>query len=115
MTPKDINEYIAASPVDVQHILEHVRSTIRATAPDAKETINYGIPTFKMKGNLVHFAAFKKHIGFYPTPSGVEAFKHEFTGYEVSKGTVKFRLDKPIPYNLISRIVAFRVAEIFSK
>lgn len=111
MTPKDINEYIAAFPTEVQKILEKVRRTIGTAAPDAEETLNYGIPTFKLKGNLVHFAAFKKHIGFYPTPSGIAAFKHQLSEYAISKGTVKFPLNKPIPYELINRIVAFRVKE----
>jgi uncharacterized protein YdhG (YjbR/CyaY superfamily) len=109
--PQGIDEYIAVFPKEVRRILEHVRSTIKAATPDAKETINYGIPTFKLNGNLVHFAAFRKHIGFYPTPSGIEAFRSELSEYKVSKGTVKFPLDKPMPYKLISRIVAFRVDE----
>ncbi|MCI0495078.1 DUF1801 domain-containing protein [candidate division KSB1 bacterium] len=92
-------------------ILEQIRTTIRKAAPDAEETINYQIPTFTLHGNLVHFAAFKKHIGFYPTPSGIEKFKHELSVYEGAKGSVKFPLDKPIPFELISRIVAFRVQE----
>ena len=111
-TPKDIDEYIARFPPEVQEILERIRKTIRDAAPDAEEAINYQIPTFRLKGNLVHFAAFRKHIGFYPTPSGIEVFKGELTDYVVSKGTVKFPLDKPIPYDLIKRITAFRVAEV---
>ena len=116
MTPsraktKDIDEYIAGFPKDVQEILEKLRATIREAAPDAKETINYGIPTFTLKGNLVHFAAFKKHIGFYPTPSGIEKFKDELSAYEGAKGSVQFPLDRPIPYDLVSKIVKFRVME----
>ena len=88
-----------------------MRSTIRKAAPYAEETINYQIPTFKLKGNLVHFAAFKKHIGLYPAPSGIEKFKNELSGYERAKGSVKFPLDKPIPFDLISKIVKFRVNE----
>jgi uncharacterized protein YdhG (YjbR/CyaY superfamily) len=109
--PKTIDEYIAGFPKDVQVILEKVRETIRKAAPGAEETINYQIPTFTLKGNLVHFAAFKKHIGFYPTPTGVEKFKEELSVYEGAKGSVKFPLDEPIPYDLITRIVEFRVKE----
>jgi len=109
--PKNIDEYIAGFPPDVQEILEKIRMTIREAAPDAEETIKYQIPTFTLKGNLVHFAAFKKHIGFYPTPTGIEKFKNELSVYEGAKGSVKFPLDKPIPFGLISRIVKFRVKE----
>ena len=109
--PKNIDEYIADFPLDVQEILEKIRMTIRKAAPDVKETINYRIPTFTLNGNLVHFAAFKKHIGFYPTPTGIEKFKKELAVYEGAKGSVKFPLDKPIPFALISRIVKFRVKE----
>jgi uncharacterized protein YdhG (YjbR/CyaY superfamily) len=109
--PNEIDAYIAGFPKEVQEIMEIVRATIQAAAPDAKETINYQIPTFTLEGNLVHFAAFKRHIGFYPTPSGIEKFKNELAVYEGAKGSVKFPLDQPIPYELISRIVAFRVQE----
>jgi uncharacterized protein YdhG (YjbR/CyaY superfamily) len=109
--PKDIDDYIAGFPQEVQAILEQVRATIRNAAPDAQETINYQIPTFTLKGNLVHFAAFKRHIGFYPTPSGIEKFKNELSAYEMAKGSVQFPLDQPIPYGLITEIVAFRVQE----
>ena len=85
--------------------------TIRKAAPDAEETIKYQMPTFTLKGNLVHFAAFKKHIGFYPVPTGIEKFKNELSVYESGKGSVQFPLDKPIPYGLISKIVKFRVKE----
>jgi uncharacterized protein YdhG (YjbR/CyaY superfamily) len=95
----------------VQGILEKVRATIRKAAPEAEETIDYQMPTFKLKGNLVHFAAHKKHIGFYPTPSGIEKFKDEISVYEWAKGSVQFPLDKPIPYDLIGRITEFRVKE----
>ena len=111
MPTKTIDEYIASSPKDVQAILKKIRETVKKAAPDAEETINYGIPTFTLKGNLVHFAAFKTHIGFYPTPSGIEKFKKELSVYEGAKGSVKFPLDKPIPYALITRIVKFRVKE----
>ena len=106
-----IDEYIATFPQDIQVILEKLRSTIRKAAPNAEETINYQMPTFTLKGNLVHFAAFKKHIGFYPTPSGIEKFKKELSVYEGAKGSVQFPLDRPIPYDLISKIVKFRVGE----
>jgi uncharacterized protein YdhG (YjbR/CyaY superfamily) len=109
--PKTIDEYIAGFPGDVQEILEKVRATIREVAPTAEETINYQIPTFTLKGNLVHFAAFSKHIGFYPTPSGIEKFQDELAAYESAKGSVQFPLDQPIPYELIHRMVAFRVQE----
>ena len=111
MKPKDIDEYIASFPEDVQEILEKLRATIRKAAPDAEEKISYQIPTFSLKGNLVHFAAYKKHIGFYPTPSGIENFKNELSAYEGAKGSVKFPLNKPIPYDLIREIVEFRVKE----
>jgi uncharacterized protein YdhG (YjbR/CyaY superfamily) len=109
--PLTIDQYIGEFQEDLQDILQSIRETINTTAPEAVESINYGIPTFILKGNLVHFAAFKKHIGFYPTPSGIEKFRDELSAYEVSKGTVKFPLDRPIPYDLIRRIVAFRVEE----
>ena len=91
--------------------MEKIRLTIRNAAPEAEERISYQIPTFTFKGNLVHFAAFKKHIGLYPTPSGIEKFKNVFAAYKGGKGTVQFPLDKPIPYELISEIVKFRVKE----
>lgn len=109
--PKTIDEYIAAFPQDVQEILEKIRMTIREAAPGAQEAIKYRMPTFTLKGNLVHFAAFKKHIGFYPVPTGIEAFKDELSAYEGGKGSVQFPLDKPIPFDLISRIVKFRAQE----
>ena len=109
--PKTIDEYIAAFPPDVQEILEKVRATIREAAPEAEEAIKYGTPTFTLKGNLVHFGAYKKHIGFYPTPTGLDKFKNELSSYEGSKGTVRFPLDKPIPFDLISKITKFRVKE----
>ena len=109
--PENIDEYIAGWPRDLQEILEEIRLTIRKAAPEAQETIKYQIPTFTLKGNLVHFAAFKKHIGFYPTPTGIEEFKKELSPYEGAKGSVKFPLDKPIPFDLIGKIVRFRVKE----
>ncbi len=109
--PKNIDEYIAGFPQDVQEILEKIRRTIRKAAPDAEETIKYQMPTFTLKGNLVHFAAFKKHIGLYPAPTGIVKFKKELSVYEGAKGSVRFPIDKPIPFDLISRIVKFRVKE----
>lgn len=110
-TSKSIDEYIAGFPPDVQEILEKIRITIRKAAPDADETFSYQMPTFTLKGNLVHFAAFKKHIGLYPTPTGIEEFKDELSAYKNAKGSVQFPLDKPIPFDMISRIVAFRREE----
>lgn len=112
---REIDKVIAGFPKDVQEILEKVRETIRKAAPEAEETINYGIPTFTLKGNLVHFSAFKNHIGFYPTPSGIEKFKKELSAYEMAKGSVKFPLDQHIPYGLITKIVKFRVKENLQK
>lgn len=109
--PTLIDKYIANSPKEIQDTLKKIRSTIKKSAPKAEETINYGIPTFTLDGNLVHFAGFKNHIGFYPTPSGIEKFKKELSAYDGAKGSVKFPLDKPIPYALISKIVKFRVKE----
>ena len=113
--PKNIDEYIAGFPSEVQAILEKVRTTIRKAAPGADEAIKYQMPTFVLNGNLVHFAAFKNHIGFYPVPSGVEKFKNELAIYEQGKGSVQFPLDRPIPYGLISKIVKFRVQENLKK
>lgn len=112
---KNIEDYIAGFPQDVQQVLEKIRATIRKAAPDAKEAINYGIPTFTLNGNLVHFAAFKNHIGFYPAPSGIEQFKDELSAYELAKGSVQFPLDQKIPYGLITKIVKFRVKENLEK
>ena len=108
---KTIDEYIETFPTDIQSILEEIRQTIREAAPEAVEAISYQMPTFKLNGNLVHFAAHKNHIGFYPTPSGVEAFKKELAPYKSSKGSVQFPLDKPIPFDLVKKIVIVRVKE----
>ena len=113
--PRTIDEYIAGFPPDVQAILQKIRETIRAAAPDAEETISYQMPTFTLHGNLVHFAAFKSHIGFYPVPTGIEKFKKELAAYKGGKGSVQFPLDQPMPYSLISRIVKFRVKENLAK
>jgi len=110
--PKNIDEYIAGFPNNVRKILEQIRMTVREAAPDAEETISYQIPTFTLKGKyLIYFAAYKKHIGLYPAPRGVEKFKKELSLYEGGKGTVRFPLDKAIPFRLINRIVKFRVKE----
>jgi len=108
---QNIDEYISGYLIETQEKLERILEIIRINAPGATETINYQIPTFKLNGILVHFAAFKKHIGFYPTPSGIEKYKKELLRFETSKGSVKFPLDRPIPYKLIARIVKFRVKE----
>lgn len=112
---KNIDDYIAGFPNEVQGMLEKLRMTIRKAAPEAEETINYGIPTFTLKGNLVHFAAFKNHIGFYPAPSGIEAFKKELSVYEGAKGSVQFPIEKSLPLSLVSKIVRFRVKENLEK
>jgi len=112
---RTIDAYIRTFPIEVQAILEKMRQTIRKAAPDAEEAISYQIPTFKLNGNLVHFAAFKKHIGFYPTSTGIEAFRKELAPYKWAKGSVQFPLEKPIPYDLVERIVAFRVGENLKK
>jgi len=110
-----IDEYIKTFPTDVQSILERMRQVIRKAAPDAVEAISYQIPTFKLNGNLVHFAAFKNHIGFYPTSSGIEAFKKEFSRYKWAKGSVQFPIGEPIPFDLVEEIVLFRVKENMKK
>ena len=110
--PKTIHEYIVRCPSEVQEILEKISETIREAAPNAQETIKYQMPTFTLNGNLVHFAAFKKHIGFYPpTSTGSPEFRKELAVYEGEKGSLKFPLDKPIPYSLIGNIVKLRVKE----
>ncbi|HEU4328077.1 MAG TPA: DUF1801 domain-containing protein [Roseiflexaceae bacterium] len=106
-----IDEYIAAFPQEIQVKLQAIRETIRAAAPEAEERIRYRMPTFALHGNLVYFAAFARHIGFYPAPRGIEAFQQELARYKGAKGSVQFPLDEPLPLDLISRIVAFRVAE----
>jgi uncharacterized protein YdhG (YjbR/CyaY superfamily) len=107
-----MDDYIASFPKEVQGILEEIRQTIKKAAPGAVEAISYQIPTFKLNGsNLVHFAAWKDHIGFYATPSGNAAFKKELSQYKVAKGSIQFPLDEPIPYDLVTKIVLFRVKE----
>lgn len=110
-TPKDIDDYIARFPEDIQELLEKIRLTIKAAAPEAEERISYQMPTFALEGNLVHFAAYKNHIGFYPTPAGIEEFEDELSPYIGGKGTVKFPFNKPIPYDLITKIVKYRAKE----
>lgn len=106
-----IDAYIAGAPKEAQAILKKIRALIKKEAPDAVEAIKYGMPTFILGGNLVHFAAFKNHIGFYPTPTGIEKFKKEISVYEWAKGSVQFPLGEPMPYDLIRKITAFRVKE----
>lgn len=113
MSVSPIEEFIARYPATVQVILQKIRAVIHKSAPKAEEAMSYGIPTFKLNGkNLVHFSAFKEHIGFYPTPTGIEKFKTELSAYESAKGSVKFPLNKPIPYTLIGKITQFRVKEV---
>jgi uncharacterized protein YdhG (YjbR/CyaY superfamily) len=110
-----IDQYISGFPTEIQILLEQVRATIREAAPDAKEAIKYAMPTFVLNGNLVHFAAFQNHIGFYPVPSGIVAFKEELSAYKNGKGSVQFPFNRPLPLDLIARIVEFRVKENHSK
>lgn len=113
--PDSIDSYIAQYPSDIQEILQHIRTVIHAAAPEAEEKISYQMPTFYLDGNLVHFAVQKHHIGFYPTPSGIDHFSSELSSYKTSKGAAQFPLDRPIPYELIHRITAFRVQENLQK
>ena len=109
--PKTIDEYIAGFPPEVQMLLQQVRLTVRQAAPDAQEVIKYGIPTLVLKGNMLSYAAYKKHIGIYPTPAGDEQFRKEVAVYRAAKSTVRFPLDKPLPLELLSRLVKFRLKE----
>lgn len=113
--PENIDQYIKGFPNDVQKILQKVRMTIQNAAPNAREKISYAMPAFEQNGILVYFAAFKKHIGLYALPSGHEAFKKELSQYKTGKGSVQFPFDHPIPYDLISQIVQFRVKENLEK
>ncbi|MFZ5391944.1 MAG: iron chaperone [Patescibacteria group bacterium] len=116
--PKKINNidsYIASFPKNTQTILEKIRQVIKESAPAAKEAMKYGIPTFVLSENLVHFAGYKNHIGFYPTPTAISAFKKELSIYKQAKGSVQFPIDKPIPFAIIKKIVKFRVEEINKK
>jgi uncharacterized protein YdhG (YjbR/CyaY superfamily) len=113
--PENFNEYQLAFPKEVQHLLKQVRTTIKTAAPAAEEVISYGMPAFKLNGMLVYFAAFKNHIGFYPAPTGTEAFKKELAKYKTGKGSVQFPFDQPLPLNLITKIVKFRMKENLRK
>ena len=110
-TANSIDEYIGQFPPETRRVLEDLRALVKASAPDATETISYAIPTFDLNGHLAHFAGYAKHIGFYPTGSGVEAFKEELKPYKSGKGSVQFPLGQPLPSDLIRRIVEFRVEE----
>jgi uncharacterized protein YdhG (YjbR/CyaY superfamily) len=115
-SPQNIDDYIADFPADVQEVLQKIRITIKKAAPKAEEAISYKIPTFNLKGQyLIYFAAYKKHIGLYPVPSGDEEFNQEISIYQAGKGTLRFPLDKPIPYKLISKIVKIRAKENSAK
>jgi uncharacterized protein YdhG (YjbR/CyaY superfamily) len=115
-TATTIEEYISEFPPEVQERLELIRAVVRSVAPDSTETISYAIPTFDLNNkHLVHFAAFKKHIGFYPTPTGQQAFAEELSHYKTGKGSAQFPLDQPLPVDLIRRIVEFRVTEVMRK
>jgi len=113
--PATVDEYIATFPPNVQDLLNQIRGAIKKVAPDAEETIKYRIPTFVLNENLVHFAALQNHIGFYPTPSGIEEFKRELAEYKFAKGSVQFPIDKPMPLSLIEKIVKFRLNEAKGK
>ncbi|EMO76747.1 PF08818 domain protein [Leptospira kirschneri str. 200801925] len=108
---KNIDEYINLFPEDVQDKLRKLRSTIRKAAPNAEEKISYQMPVFALNGNLVYFAAYKKHIGFYPTSSGIKKFQSELNEYKTSKGAVQFPMDQPLPLRLIAKIVKYRIKE----
>jgi uncharacterized protein YdhG (YjbR/CyaY superfamily) len=113
--PSDIDSYIAAVPPNVQESLQQIRALVREVAPDAVEAMKYRIPTFVLGGNLVHFAAYQNHIGFYPTPSAITAFASELKDYVSAKGSVQFPLNCPVPFSLIRRMVEFRVGEVRAK
>ncbi|HEX9093685.1 MAG TPA: DUF1801 domain-containing protein [Coriobacteriia bacterium] len=110
-TAGSVDEYIAGIPPETQRVLEELRALIHESAPGATETISYAIPTFDLNGHLVHFAGYEKHVGFYPTGRGVEAFKEELEPYKSGKGSVQFPLGRPLPTDLIRRVVAYRVAQ----
>ena len=115
--PKDIDEYIARFPSDTQEVLKQIRTTIKKIVPDAEETISYGIPTFNLNGTyLIYFAAYKKHIGFYPVPSRIEEVDKKFASFKTSgKGTIQFPLNKPMPLKLIIKLVRFKLKENIEK
>ena len=112
---KTVDEYLSALPANTKEILKELRKTIKQAAPQAEELISYNMPAFKLNGMLVYYAAYKDHIGFYPTPSGIEAFKKELSDYEGAKGSIKFPIDKPLPLGLITKIVKFRLKENLEK
>ncbi len=112
---KTVDEYLSSLPANTKNILKELRKTIKQAAPQAEELISYNMPAFKLNGMLVYYAAYKEHIGFYPTPSGIEAFKKELSVYKGAKGTVQFPLDKPMPLDLIIKIVKFRVKKNLEK
>jgi len=111
VNPTTVDSYIASFPADVQALLQQVRKTIQQAAPDATEAIKYAIPTFVLNGNLVHYAAFKHHIGFYPAPTGIKAFEKELSPYKQGKGSIQFPLNEPLPLDLITKIVLYRVQQ----
>lgn len=115
ITLSTIDEYIASFPKEIQELLFQMRKTIQKAAPESTESIKYGMPTFELKGNLVHFSANKSHIGFYPAPSGLQAYEKEISNYKNSKGAVQFPYDKPLPLELVSKITPFRVTENLEK
>jgi uncharacterized protein YdhG (YjbR/CyaY superfamily) len=112
---KNIDEYILNFPLDIQKKLRDIRGLVQKIIPQASEAIKYGMPTFVLNGNLLHFAAFKNHIGLYPTPSAIIKFKKELSKYSTSKGAIQFSLDKPLPIRLITKIIKFRVLENLNK
>ena len=114
-TYKNIDSYIKDYPPQVQVLLRKMRATIKKAAPKAEEAMSYGIPTFTLRGNLVHFGGFKNHIGFFPTSSGVAAFRKELSDYKTSKGTIQFPFDTPLPLGLVTKIVKYRVKENLKK
>ena len=114
-SPTTIDQYIAGYPKEVQKLLQQVRETIKKVVPDAEEAISYGIPTFKLNGNLVHFGGFKQHIGFYPGAGGIKAFEKELSAYKGAKGSVQFPIDQPMPLDIITAITKFRVAQNLAK
>jgi uncharacterized protein YdhG (YjbR/CyaY superfamily) len=114
--PKDIDEYIASFPTQIRDILQQIRGTIKKAVPEAEETISYKMPTFNLRGHyLIYFAAYKKHIGMYPAPTGDDEFKEEISAYQTGKGTLQFPLDEPIPYKLITKIVKRREQEVLER
>lgn len=115
ITFETIDQYISQYPPEIQDILEKIRGVVKVAAPEATEKISYQMPTFVLHGNIVHFAAYKNHIGLYPAPSGIEAFKQQLSPYKGAKGSIRFPLDEPIPYELIGEIVKYRVAENIEK